>query len=1630
MKKGLKILIPILVLALLASVFCIGIFAEEQNEAKVGSTEYKTLAAAVNAINNTAAMSGSTITLLKDVALTSHIGINVNMTVDLNGHTITNTNSDKAQPVFAVNGSGAVFTVTGRGEIESSSRFAQISSSGGANAQLNIKGTAGTPGIVVKTTGAGATMIYLDGTGTIENTTFLCYGTLDDSRQGHLQLAGGLVSFKNCSLYSTAPSKNLFYFAEEGAQLKLENCFTSVKQYVFYGNFTNGVKNADDFKIVEATNCVLMSDGGYNANSSVLNARSKGPTKLAGTFDFTGCELSGYRVFETGSDSLKDPEGNAYVSGGLFEEGYNLTVNVKDCLVRSVVHYNSPGIVRGHFTFNAENCRFNISSGFSAANANAGQNWSDASKINIKNCYFNKDVSTDNAFKLPTVGILARGYSWINSTNNLTYPYYVCATSDAPTSKLPVATLVMNGNLNKYFAATGPAPLVGTTDNESHQKNTIYGGEINMKLGKMEVIRDHTDAYLKYTFTDVDGNLPANPTDITYLNSKAPYFVIGDDNEPNKIAFKDAALIVVDLDVMMNDFGRSQIGIIPQARTSSGKNLAKSGAATFKVTSGKIGNLTAHEKQWQHLQIVITVKKTNVPASGDNKAYVDYTGTTYAVYLNGRQIKPGTAYENAFINADYLIKDGEKITGYNEPYFQGIRFNAATDCTTGASLSIDNTVIRSYKNASDFTNFKFNSESSYTSSGYTPARNVAVAKGVSYKDYGKVPTNSGVINLFGNATVKVGYDTVVITDTAFSADKIANSTTTGYADTKNGTFYGKDTQWKTTTTASSGFKVGTTAYVYTLGDKAKTVYYSHSKLSLLAGLNSSGVPYAGADTEQEMGWLISGLQNGATARMQQNITLSGNAFAVNFNSAREISFDLNGYILKKTTKIDVFSGLKNTTFNLYSSKPGGQLRSRNTVDHANKGTDKNYSFSTNSGFTVFNIESANSVVNVGDYKDFSGNNLTVYAAIFYDVAKSASNAECNVNGGQYIRNVFDSRGLFSSRSENSSVINLNKATVLTTAIGGGALLNIENGSNARIIADGCTFYSQTKNNGTSNTLFTYLSANGEAKFTNCSFSNLNLTANDGTDASSKVILGVGNTYSASCDASGVEYEAGVAPAALKSGWKQTMANGESQLAFHDVYGVSSSKKNDFYYNTVTYHVYNDSTGKHVYAWTGSKTSAEKPAPTGSFTTVFGDINDPFNGSASDGYTYDTTKNYEYMSYTGYTSEGTRTAYIVSSGATSGIASGTNVLQMPDQAYVTLKSGQVLATYEIGESKTTVAKDASDTTPPVGFELPSSKNGVYTYSYNATTQTVGDVTYITYTCNLTVDVTLSSNISLNDNFTYNIFIPKTLVAGGDINGSIKLNGKDITLSETYEDDYVVYIEDISAINAGDENKVVITVNLGADALAKTAQATYTYSIPAYASKVLATSDSNEAKQMMADVLAYVKAAMDFAGAPYTTASGYSSVTSAIASFTDEGFAPTDTSSVDFGAIAKAPSADALSKAVWAATFNLDTTVKARFYLSEGYTGTVTLTYKALTGTDVPVSFEVVDGKYDGVGYIELALKAYYVAGDITVSFDGQTATQGTTFNLAAYIAGTQDADAVAAAKALYAYSASALAYQQS
>lgn len=122
--------------------------------AKIGETEYETLAAAIAAANN-----GDTVTLLADA--TEDVVINKNITLDLGGKTLTNTNAGKA----TISVTGGKVTVKG-GSVMGGTSYYNIEVTKGSNANLTLENVTATAG------NTGSSMIDNWGTLTIESGTY------------------------------------------------------------------------------------------------------------------------------------------------------------------------------------------------------------------------------------------------------------------------------------------------------------------------------------------------------------------------------------------------------------------------------------------------------------------------------------------------------------------------------------------------------------------------------------------------------------------------------------------------------------------------------------------------------------------------------------------------------------------------------------------------------------------------------------------------------------------------------------------------------------------------------------------------------------------------------------------------------------------------------------------------------------------------------------------------------------------------------------------------------------------------------------------------------------------------------------------------------------------------------------------------------------------------------------------------------------------------------------------------------------------------------------------------------------------------------------------------------------------
>ncbi len=177
--------VVLLMLVMMLSFASVVAFADDGNStnvAKVGNNEYATLAKAIAAANN-----GETVTLLVDA--TEDVTINKNITLELGGKTLTNTNSGKA----TISVTGGTVTVK-NGTVIGGTSYYNIEATKGSNANLTLEGVTATAG------NTGSSMIDNWGTLTINSGTYT--GGLDvvKSEEGStLTITGGTFTLN----YST-----------------------------------------------------------------------------------------------------------------------------------------------------------------------------------------------------------------------------------------------------------------------------------------------------------------------------------------------------------------------------------------------------------------------------------------------------------------------------------------------------------------------------------------------------------------------------------------------------------------------------------------------------------------------------------------------------------------------------------------------------------------------------------------------------------------------------------------------------------------------------------------------------------------------------------------------------------------------------------------------------------------------------------------------------------------------------------------------------------------------------------------------------------------------------------------------------------------------------------------------------------------------------------------------------------------------------------------------------------------------------------------------------------------------------------------------------------------------------------
>ena len=277
----------------------------------------------------------------------------------------------------------------------------------------------------------------------------------------------------------------------------------------------------------------------------------------------------------------------------------------------------------------------------------------------------------------------------------------------------------------------------------------------------------------------------------------------------------------------------------------------------------------------------------------------------------------------------------------------------------------------------------------------------------------------------------------------------------------------------------------------------------------------------------------------------------------------------------------------------------------------------------------------------------------------------------------------------------------------------------------------------------------------------------------------------------------------------------------------------------------------------------------------------------------------------------------------------------------------------------------------------------------------------------------------SNITLSSDFRYNVYLPVL-----DEIKEITLDGKAVNLFDLEKvmidgKEYYRVSKNLAAKDGTDAFTVTALVDNGRKQITKT----YRVSIPKYATKLLATEGaSEEAKTVVRDALAYIKASKEYFGT-LTSADG------ALLDANLSGFV--GKSAEALGLTEENKVAGESGNILDTACLNLGATPAFVFYLKVGTSEEVAKSFRFSSLAGAPLA-SAVKTSDDGRTYLEVTMYAYGMTDTLTFTYtdEGGVAQSGS-YNLAAYYVSTAATEKTQAlARALAQYAEAAKTYRNS
>ncbi|MBR2650205.1 MAG: hypothetical protein IKD45_00940, partial [Clostridia bacterium] len=665
MKKTAKLLIILLVLSAIATLTVVAISAADEPGmasyiADDGTEKQDAIDVALQD-----AKSGTTVTLLGDCELSSTYSVTKDLTIDLNGKTLSS-----AVTMFTVDAK-VNFTITGEGTVTTAATLFSNTVSGlntagedGKTLTVNVIGAEGTDGIVMKSTANVNGFSAVSGTFNFKNVS-ITTSNKDSSVTGFLLKGDARIDMVGCYVYANSQANQRAYTfnLQESSYLTMNYCTVKAT-----GNILGPGAHTAGVKICEISNSYLYSKStgsGTAAETGVIGAYCDIP----GDMVFNNTVLSGgYAVFMTNDKGATAAK--VILNGSVIEQNGtkgNRIIRNADIYVKSgsaIISYHSVNVV----SHDKQDDIYTYTRFYEGARMS----------FNVyKNIFLTKrstgvrfvEVAEDGTETL-VEPLLSTQLTVVYDTSENDYaPYKVVRKTDSTVTPPDLSSVIMfengfNNVAGNVLWSEGTVRSTYEPASTNFYPNQYIGWNPS---GEVSVGSYNGNTCLRYERTET-----TKATTLSYY--------------PSGIVYNSKNVIVMDFDIASDSaIGWANAYLTFNVRGDGGSGDKKSGAQIYISQDGEkisLSGITAEEGStdiqnafnadgWNHFTYVVYPDVTDTAATSSAKS-----GKAY-YYVNGYFVGTAAAYAS-----------GAK-------YIYGPRFDVQSS-EVGASLLIDNVMIRAY----------------------------------------------------------------------------------------------------------------------------------------------------------------------------------------------------------------------------------------------------------------------------------------------------------------------------------------------------------------------------------------------------------------------------------------------------------------------------------------------------------------------------------------------------------------------------------------------------------------------------------------------------------------------------------------------------------------------------------------------------------------------------------------------------------------------------------------------------------------------------------------------------------------------------------------------------------------------